>query len=265
MSAPPAPPPRSGLLAGRRILVTGVLTPASLATGIAARAAQEGAVVVLSSFGRARRLTERTARRLPGVPPVIELDVTSAADLTALPARVRAHVDSLDGVIHAVAFAPPAALGDTLTAASWPEAAAALEVSAFSLASLLGALSPVLAGGASVVGLTFGPGQTWPGYGWMGVAKAALEATARGLARELGPQRVRVNLIAAGPVRTLAAAAVPGFASVEQHWGARAPLGWDIHDSGPVASAAVALLSDLFPATTGEVIHVDGGAHACGG
>lgn len=258
-------PAGHGLLAGRRVLVTGVLTPASLAAAVAREAVAQGAVVVLSSFGRAARLTSLTARRLPGSPPVIQLDLTDPADLAALPARLRAHVDSVDGVLHAAAFAPPGALGDALSAGAWPDVATALQVSAYSLAALAGALAPVLAPPAALVGLTFGPGQAWPGYGWMGVAKAALEATARGLARELGPQGVRVNLVAAGPVRTVAAGSVPGFAEVEARWDQRAPLGWDAGDATPVARAVVALLSEYFPATTGEVVHVDGGAHAVGG
>jgi enoyl-[acyl-carrier protein] reductase I len=254
------------LLTDRTVLVTGVLTSSSLAFACARTAQEQGATVVLSSFGRAMATTRRAARKLPAPAEVVELDLTSAADLAALPERLGAHVESLHGVVHAVGYAPEACLGqdDGLLAADWPDVAVALQTSAWSLPALVGAVRPLLAPQASVVGLDFDASVAWPAYDWMGVAKAALESASRYLARDLGPHGVRVNLVAAGPVRTVAARHIPGFAAIEEEWSARAPLGWDVDDADPVARAVVALLSDWFPATTGEIVHVDGGAHAIG-
>ena len=255
----------NGLLAGKRVLVTGVLTEASIAFGVARLAQEEGATVVLSSFGRALPITGRIARRLPGPAPVVQLDVTDEADLQALPQRLQEHVDGLDGVLHAIGFAPEAALGGGFLTAGWADVATALQVSAYSLQSLTVAALPLLAPGSSVVGLDFDASVAWPAYDWMGVAKAGLESCARYLARHLGPRGVRVNLVAAGPLRTMAAKSIPGFAEFEELWGTRAPLGWDLGDTEPTARACVSLLSDWFPATTGEIVHVDGGFHAVGG
>jgi enoyl-[acyl-carrier protein] reductase I len=250
------------LLENKRILVTGVLNDASIAFSVAKRAQEEGAEVVLTSFGRAMNLTQRTARRLPREPDVVELDVTDAAHLDALAARVGGR---LDGVLHAVAFAPESCLGGGFLTAPWEDVSVALQISAYSLKSLATACRPLMTGGGSVVGLDFDNSRNaWPVYDWMGVAKAALEATARYLARDLGPGGIRVNLVAAGPLRTIAAKSIPGFDEFETVWSERAPLGWDVKNSAPVAAACVALLSDLFPATTGEMIHVDGGFHAIG-
>ncbi len=252
------------LLAGRRLLVTGVLTDRSIAFSVARLAAEQGATVVLSSFGRPLSLTRRVARRLPGEPPVIELDVTSPQDLAALPDRLSAHVDGLDGVLHAVGFAPPSALGSGVLGTSWDDVGTALQVSTWSYAALAHACAPLLGRGASYVGLTFDARVAWPGYDWMGVAKAGLESANRYLARDLGPRGVRANLVAAGPIRTMAAKSVPGFAGFEQVWDDRAPLGWQVDDAEPVARACVALLSDWFPATTGQIVYVDGGFSAVG-
>jgi enoyl-[acyl-carrier protein] reductase I len=231
-----------------------------------ARLAQEqGATVVLSSQARTRRLVERIAKRLPAPAPVVELDVTSQEDLAALADRVGEHVDGLDGVLHSIGFAPETALGGNFLKTEWDDVAIALQISAFSLKSLAVACRPLLAPRASVVGLTFDATVAWPVYDWMGVAKAAFESTSRYLARDLGSSGVRVNLIAAGPIRTMAAKSIPGFEQFEEMWTARAPLGWDVLDPVPAAQGAVALLSDWFPATTGEIIHVDGGTHAIGG
>jgi enoyl-[acyl-carrier protein] reductase I len=249
------------LLDGKRILVTGVLTDASLAFGVAKLAQEQGADVVLTSFGRQMRLTERTARRLSQEAQLVELDVTSASDLDALGERVGGR---LDGVLHAVAYAPESCLGGGFVDAPWEDVAVAMQISAYSLAGLTRAALPLMDGGGSVVGLDFDARQAWPVYDWMGVAKAALESTARYLARDLGPRDVRVNLVAAGPVRTMAAKSIPGFDRFEEVWSQRAPLGWDLRDPTPVARACVALLSDWFPATTGEMVHVDGGFHAVG-
>ena len=256
-----------GLLDGKRILVTGVLTDASLAFGVAARAQTEGAEVVLSGAGRGLSLTRRTARKLPAAVDVLEIDVTDDAQLAAAAATLTDRWGRLDGLLHAIGFAPEACLGGDMFRASWDDVSTALQVSAFSLQALVGAFRSLLvaAGGASVVGLDFDARVAWPAYDWMGVAKAALESLARYLARDLGPDQIRVNLVAAGPLRTLAAKSIPSFGAFEATWGARAPLGWDVTDSGAVAKACVALLSDWFPATTGEMVHVDGGVHAMGG
>jgi len=252
-----------GILDGKRILVTGVLTDSSIAFHVARIAQQEGATVILTGFGRLS-LVERIAKRLPEPPPVIELDVTDSAQLDSLAGRVREHTDRLDGVVHAIANAPQGALGGNFLSAGWDEVAAALRVSTYSLKALAVAALPLMDAGGSVVGLDFDASVAWPGYDWMGVAKAGLEACARYLARDLGAQRIRVNLVASGPVRTMAAKSIPGFERFEPFWKERAPLGWDITDHGPAAQACVALLSDWFPATTGEIIHVDGGVHAMG-
>ncbi|TAK69619.1 MAG: enoyl-[acyl-carrier-protein] reductase FabI [Actinomycetota bacterium] len=255
-----------GLLEGKRLLITGVLTDQSIAWHVARLAQQEGATVVLSSFGRAQRLTERVAGRLPTPAPVIPLDVTSEDDLAALGDRLAAHVDGLDGVLHAVAFAPEAALGGNFVNTSWEDVATALHVSAYSLKALSMACLPLFpASGGSVVGLDFDATVAWPKYDWMGVAKAAFESTARYLARELGPRGVRVNLVAAGPIRTMAAKSIPGFEDFESVWSTRAPIGWDLDDPEPAARGCAALLSDWFPRTTGEIVHVDGGVHSQGG
>ena len=253
-----------GILEGKRILVTGVLTDASIAFHIARLAQEEGATVVLSSYGRVHRLTERIAGRLPQPAPVIQLDVTNDEDLAALPDRVREHVDGLDGVVHSIGFAPEAALGGNFLNTAWEDVAVALQVSAFSLKSLTMAARPLFNGGGSVVGLDFDAQVAWPKYDWMGVAKAALESTSRYLARDLGPENIRINLVAAGPIRTIAAKSIPGFDEFEKVWNERSPLAWDTTDPVPAAQAAVALLSDWFPKTTAEIIHVDGGLHAMG-
>jgi meromycolic acid enoyl-[acyl-carrier-protein] reductase len=249
------------LLDGKRILVTGVLNDASIAFSVARTAQEQGAEVILTSFGRVRSLTERTARRLPTEAEVVELDVANADDLDQLASRVGGH---LDGVVHAIGFAPPSCLGGGFLDAPWEDVAVALQISAFSLKALAVAALPLFSGGGSIVGLDFDNTQAWPVYDWMGVAKSAFESTARYLARDLGPRGIRVNLVAAGPIRTMAAKSIPGFEHFESMWQARAPLGWDIRDAEPVAKACAALLSDWFPATTGEMVHVDGGVHAVG-
>lgn len=253
-----------GILDSRRILVTGVLTDQSIAFHVARLAQEEGATVVLTSFGRALSLTRRTASRLPKEAPVVELDVTSPADLDALEGRVRAHVDGLDGVLHSIGYAPESALGGRFLSTPWPDVSTALEVSAYSLKALAVACRPLMGRGSSIVGLDFDATVSWPTYDWMGVAKAALESTSRYLARDLGPDGIRVNLVAAGPIRTMAAKSIPGFEDFESVWQQRAPLGWDLDDPGPAARACVALMSGWFPATTGEIVHVDGGVHSQG-
>jgi enoyl-[acyl-carrier protein] reductase I len=256
--------PSGGILAGKRVLVTGVLTDASIAFAVARIAQEQGATVVLSSFGRAMSITQRITKRLPTPAPVIELDVTNTDDLAALPERLGEHVDGLDGILHAIGFAPQTALGGNFLNTTWDDVATAVHVSTYSLTSLTVAARPLLGRGASVVGLTFDATVAWPFYDWMGVAKAGLESCARYLARDLGPDGIRVNLVAAGPLRTMAAKSIPGFEAFEEVWDQRAPLGWDVNDTGPAAQACVALLSDWFPATTAEIVHVDGGVHAIG-
>jgi enoyl ACP reductase len=250
------------LLRNKRILITGVLNDASIAFSVARRAQEEGAEIVLSSFGRAKSLTQRAARRLPSEPPIVDLDVSSPADLDALADRVGGRID---GVLHAIGFAPESCMGGGFLSAPWEDVAIALQVSAYSLKSLAVACRPLMSNGGSIVGLDFDNGRVaWPVYDWMGVAKAALESTARYLARDLGGEGIRVNLVAAGPIRTIAARNIPGFEQFEDAWSTRAPLGWNVKDASPVANACVAFLSDLFPATTGEIVHVDGGYHAIG-
>jgi enoyl ACP reductase len=253
-----------GLLDGKRLLITGVITDASIAFSVAKIAQEEGAQVLLTGFGR-MSLVERVARKLPEPVPVIELDVTSEEHLQGLADRVREHVDGLDGVLHSIGFAPASCLGAPFLEAPSADVATAVEVSAFSLKSLAAATLPLFGEqGGSLVGLTFDAGVAWPAYNWMGVAKAALESTSRYLARELGPRNIRVNLIAAGPLRTIAAKSIPGFTAFEEAWGPRSPLGWDINDATAVGRSCAALLSDWLPATTGEIVHVDGGFHAMG-
>jgi len=252
----------SGLLDGKRLLVTGVITDASIAFSVARLAQENGAEVVLTGYGRLS-LVERIARRLPKPAPLIELDVTDPAHLAGLADKVRAHVDGLDGVVHSIGFAPPSCLGGGFLDAPWEDVATALHVSTYSYKSLAMAL-PLMGRGGSVVGLTFDATVAWPVYDWMGVAKAGLESASRYLALHLGKQGVRSNLISAGPLRTMAARSIPGFDAFEDAWVARAPLGWSLTDQEPAARAVLALLSDWFPATTGEIIHVDGGYHAIG-
>jgi len=249
------------LLEGKRILVTGVLNDASIAFSVARRAQEEGAEVILTSFGRVMRLTERTSKRLPTEAQVVQLDVGNVDDLAALADRVGG---KLDGVMHAIGFAPESCLGGGFLDAPWEDVAIALQVSAYSLKSLAVAALPLMDRGGSIVGLDFDNTKAWPVYDWMGVAKSAFESVSRYLAKELGPQGIRVNLVAAGPIRTMAAKSIPGFEKFEEVWAQRAPLGWDIRDPEPVANACVALFTELFSATTGEMIHVDGGFHAVG-
>lgn len=258
-----------GLLDGKRILVTGVLTDASLAFAVARLAQREGATVVLSGAGRGLSLTKRTARKLPASAEVLEIDVTRPEQLEAAAASLAGEWDRMDGLLHAIGYAPPECLGGDMFQAGWPQVGEALHVSAYSLKALVEAFRPMLAaagaaGGASVVALDFDATVAWPAYDWMGVSKAALESLARYMARDLGPERIRVNLVAAGPVKTMAAKSIPGFHSFEDTWADRAPLGWDVLDTDVVAKACVALFSDLLPMTTGEIVHVDGGVHAVG-
>lgn len=255
---------RAGIVAGKRLVVTGVLTEASIAFSVARIAQEQGADIVLTSPTRTVSLTRRIAKRLPMPAEVVELDVTSDADLNTLAERIKPTLSEVDGLLHAIGFAPASALAGGFMTAPWEDVATAMQISTYSLVSTTRALRPLLTPGASVVGLDFDATVAWPSYDWMGVAKAGLESAARYLAKELGPDNVRVNLVSAGPLRTMAARSIDGFDEFEGVWDQRAPLGWDIHDADPTARACIALMSDWFPATTGEIVHVDGGVHAVG-
>jgi enoyl-[acyl-carrier protein] reductase I len=255
------------MLAGKRLLITGVLTRGSIAFEVARQAQEFGAEIVLSGFGRGMRLTERSARALATPVDVLELDVNNPDDLSALAAEVSRRWGALDGVLHAIAFAPEDALGGGFLDTPAQSAITAFQTSAFSFKALAAALADALAaaeGGGAVVGLDFDASVAWPVYDWMGVAKAALEGVSRYLARDLGPRGIRVNLVSAGPIETIAAGAIPGFDDLASLWRAGAPLGWDTRDTAPVAAAVCFLLSDHARAITGEIVHVDGGFHAMG-
>jgi enoyl ACP reductase len=254
-----------GLLDGKRILVTGVLNDASIAFATAKAAQEQGAEIVLTGAGRGLSLTKRTARKLISEPPVLELDVTDQSQIEGLaPALRDLGWDRVDGAVHSIGFAPEKCLGQGMFAAGWDDVAVAMQISAYSFKALAEAVLPLMTAGGSIVGYTFDATVAWPAYDWMGVMKAALESSSRYLARDLGPKGIRVNQIAAGPIRSIAAKSIPGFARFEDVWDERAPLGWNVSDAEPVARTTVALLSDWLPSTTGEVIHVDGGYHATG-
>ncbi|TML08289.1 MAG: enoyl-ACP reductase FabI, partial [Actinobacteria bacterium] len=225
------------MLTGKRLLITGVVTRDSIAFEVARQAQEAGAEIVLTGFGRARRMTERAAAKLPEPVDVLELDVNSEDDVAAVKNELDSRWGALDGVLHAIAFAfldAPAA-----------SALTAFETSAVSLRALAVALLPLLEraeDGGSVAALDFDGSVAWPVYDWMGVAKAGLEAVARYLARDLGPRRVRVNLVSAGPIETLAAGGIPGFERLADSWDRMAPLGWDTRDPSSVASTVCYLL-----------------------
>jgi meromycolic acid enoyl-[acyl-carrier-protein] reductase len=256
-----------GLLDGKRLLITGVITDASIAFHVARVAQEQGAQVVLTGFGRLR-LVERIAQRLPQPAPVVELDVSDQGQLDSLTERVSEHLGDdprLDGVVHSIGFAPASCLGDgAFLSAPWEDVATTIQVSAYSFKALSTALLPLLGRGSSIVGMDFDNRQAWPAYDWMGVAKSTLESVTRYLARDLGPQGIRVNLVAAGPVKTMAAKSIPGFAAFEEAWDGRARLGWDVNNPEPVARTVCALLSDWLPVTTGSMVWADGGFHAIG-
>jgi enoyl ACP reductase len=252
------------ILDGKRLLITGVITKDSIAYHAAEHAQREGASVVLTSFGRVRRMTERAAKKLPEPVDVLELDVNKPEDHEALKEALRERWDGLDGILHAVAFAPEDALGGRFLTTPAESAMQAFQTSAFSLKAIAAALAPLMPPGAGIVGLDFDASVAWPIYDWMGVAKAALESVSRYLARDLGTQGIRVNLVSAGPLGTVAARGIPGFADLAKLWVSQAPLGWDIEDPSPVAGTICFLLSDYARAISGEIIHVDGGFHAVG-
>lgn len=260
-----APTAGPGLLRGKRLLITGLVTRASIAFAVARLAQAQGAEILLTSFGRIRRMTERAAQQLPHTPAVLELDVTRQQDFAALHDELARRWGVLDGAVHAIAYAPPDAIGGRFLSAPPESAELAFRVSAYSLAPLAASLAPLMRPGASVVGLDFDASRAWPRYDWMGVAKAALEATARYLAYELGPRGIRVNLVSSGPLRTPAAGGIPDFDGLAELWSKHAPLGWDSRSPQLAAGPVCFLLSDLAAAVTGEIVHVDGGFHAVGG
>ena len=253
------------LLEGKKLLITGVLTPASIAFDSARVAQEAGAEIVLTGFGRGLGLTEKTARRLPSPPDVLEMDVNQPEHIEALAKELSKRWGRVDGALHAIAFAPEDALGGNFLNTEWESVATAVRTSAFSLKALAAGLLPTMEEhGGAIVGLDFDAAVAWPLYDWMGVAKAGLEATMRYLARDLGPKKIRVNCVSAGPLRTIAAKGIPGFHTLADSWAERAPLGWDTSDPEPVARAIAFLLSDWAAGITGEIVHVDGGYHAIG-
>jgi enoyl ACP reductase len=256
----------TGILEGKRLLITGVITRKSIAFAVAEQAQLAGAEVILTGFGRSRRLTERAAGRLPDPPDILELDINSEDDLAGIATGLEERWGGLDGALHAIAFAPEDALGGRFVETPFESAAQAFQTSAYSLQAMGRHLGPLMDrnGGGSLVGLDFDASVAWPAYDWMGVAKAALESTSRYLARDLGPRGIRVNLISAGPIKTAAAGGIPGFADLASLWSS-APLGWDVTHPEPVAHAALFLLSDMASGISGEILHVDGGMHAIGG
>lgn len=253
------------LLEKKRLLITGVLTPQSIAFDAARVCQEQGAEIVLTGFGKALSLTERVARRLPERPDVLEMDANSPDQIEAVASELAGRWGAVDGFLHAIAFAPGDALGGNFLNTPWESAATALQTSAYSLKAIASGLLPLMRdGGGSIVALDFDASVAWPIYDWMGVSKAALEAVSRYLARDLGQFGVRVNCVSAGPLRTMAAKSIPGFDVLAAAWSKRAPLGWDTTDPVPVARTIAFLLSEWSAGMTGEIIHVDGGYHAMG-
>jgi enoyl ACP reductase len=254
----------NGVLSGKRILVTGVLTPRSIAFAIAERAQAAGAAVLLTSFGRAMGLTEKSARRLSPSPDILEMDVTDVDQVRGVAAEAGRRWGGVDGVVHAVGYAPEDCLGGGFMTAPWESVATAMHISAYSFKTLAAEFAPQMPDGGALLTLTFDGSRAWPIYDWMGPTKSALESITRYLARDLGAGGIRVNALAAGPLETMAAKSIPGFKGLKDYWAEQAPLGWDSSDAAPVADAALFLLSDLARGITGEVLHVDGGYHALG-
>ncbi len=263
---PPPPLPTSvpPLLAGKRILVTGVLTPKSIAFSLAEAITAAGGELVLTSFGRAMSLTEKSAKRLTGMPDVLEMDITNPEQVDAVADEVRRRWGTLDGVVHSIGYAPDDALGGNFMNTPWESVAVAFHVSSYSYKALGAAFAPLMPVGSAMVCFTFDATRAWPLYDWMGPAKAALESVNRYMARDLGPKGIRVNTIAAGPLDTVAAKAIPGFHRIKEWWDVQAPIGWDPGDSKPVADTTVFMLSDWSRAITGEIVYVDGGYHSQG-
>lgn len=253
------------LLEGKKLLITGVLTRESIAFAAAQAVQENGAEIVLTSFGRAMGLTEKVAKRLPQPPDILEMDATDLEHVRAVAAELGRRWGRLDGFVHAIAFAPQDALGGNFLTTPWESVATTMHVSAFSLKTIAIEMLPLMQGRrSSIVSLDFDGRVAWPVYDWMGVAKASLESVTRYLARDLGTHGVRANLVSAGPLRTIAAKGIPGFRDISDGWDRQAPLGWDVTDPSPVADTIVFLLSDLSRGVSGELVHVDGGYHAMG-
>lgn len=252
------------LLEGKKIVVTGVLTDDSIAWHVARISQEEGAEIVVTGFGRGLRLTERSVGRLPESCDVIELDINDPSHVEALAADLDRRWGRVDGALHAIAFAPTDALGGNFLNTPMESAQTAFTTSAFSYKTLAVALRPLLqkAGGGGLVTLDFDNTQAWPAYDWMGVAKSALQSVTRYLARDLGPDKIRVNAVSAGPLGTVAAKSIPGFDKFDEVWSERSPLSWDTSDPDPVARMVCVLMSDWAKMTSGEIVHVDGGFHA---
>jgi meromycolic acid enoyl-[acyl-carrier protein] reductase len=252
------------LLEGKKLLITGVLTPQSIAFSAAKVALDQGAEIVLTNFGRTVSLTQKTAKRLPSTPDVLEMDANSDEQIAAVGQELRDRWGRLDGFLHAIAFAPQDALGGNFLNTPWESVSMAFQTSAYSLKALAVGMAPLMEDGGSIVSLDFDGRVAWPIYDWMGVAKAGLESVTRYLARDLGHKKIRVNTVSAGPIKTMAGKGIPGFEQISGSWERRAPLGWDVEDPTPVGNAVAFLLSDLSSGITGELIHVDGGFHAMG-
>ncbi len=253
------------LLEDKKLLITGVLTPQSIAFHVARVVQEEGGQVLLTSFGKAMGLTEKSARRLPDPPDVVEMDVNELEHIERVAGELESRWGAVDGFLHAIAFAPADALGGAFLETPWESVRTAFQTSAYSLKAIAVGLLPLMRlNGGSIVSLDFDASVAWPIYDWMGVSKAALEAITRYLARYLGPHGIRVNCVSAGPLRTMAAKGIPGFDALASQWGKRAPLPWDITNPDPVARAVAFLLSDWSKGITGEIVHVDGGYHAIG-
>jgi enoyl ACP reductase len=252
------------LLENKKLLITGILTDDSIAWHTARIAQEQGAEIVVTGFGRGLRLTERSVQRLPETCDVLELDINNPEHVEALTANLSKRWGSVDGALHAIAFAPEDALGGNFLATPAESAQTAFTTSAFSYKTLAVALLPLMkeAGGGALVAMDFDNSQAWPAYDWMGVAKSALQSVTRYLARDLGPHKVRVNAVSAGPLVTVAAKSIPGFERFDEVWSKRSPLVWDTSNPDPVARMVCVLLSDWSPMTTGEIVHVDGGFHA---
>ena len=209
-------------------------------------------------------LTQKTARRLPDPPDVLELDVNEPSQIEAVRGELGERWGRLDGFLHAIAFAPQDALGGNFLHTEWESVATAFRTSAFSLKELATGMLPLMKNGGAIVSLDFDATVAWPIYDWMGVAKAGLESVTRYLARDLGSSGIRVNAVSAGPMKTMAGKGIPGFERIAEAWSRRAPLGWDQTDATPVGNAVAFLLSDFSAGITGEIVHVDGGFHAMG-
>ncbi len=249
-----------GLLDGRRILVTGLLSNRSIAYGVAKAARREGATLAFTYQNeRFKDRVEEMAREL-GSDIALACDVGDDAQIAALFAALGERWDGLDGLVHAIAFAPREAIaGDFLDGLSREAFRTAHDVSAYSFPALAKAALPMLRAKGALVTLTYlGAERVVPNYNTMGLAKASLEASVRYLAASLGPRGIRVNGISAGPIKTLAAAGIAGFGKILKFVEEHAPLRRNV-TTDDVGNAAVFLLSDLAAGVTGEVLYVDSG------